>query len=94
MWKRETQGTILSSRIIEFQIKLDWTWLFLAFCENAPRQYKNVIVSPRSKARNNVQSLSYAKDMLVLNEEKEMKKNLFWTGKKVKSSTRVLLCLK
>ena len=46
---------------------------FRFFCDGAPTQYKQVTESPKNKSGYAVQNLSYKRDVLVLDEEKELK---------------------
>lgn len=46
---------------------------FRFFCDGAPTQYKQVIESPKKKSGYAVQNLSYKRDVLALDEEKELK---------------------
>ena len=46
--------------------------VFSFFCDGAPTQYQQV--PPRNKSGYAIQNLSYKRDVLVLDEEKEIKK--------------------
>ena len=92
MGQEESSGTILSCQIKDFQIGvLNFTILESFFCKNAPGQYKTELEKPGSKIKYDTQNISYKKHLLVLNKEKKVKNSIL-TQKKVKLSTRVLLC--
>lgn len=92
MGQEESSGTILSCQIKDFQIGvLNFTILESFFCKNAPGQYKTELEKPGSKIKYGIQNISYKKHLLVLNKEKKVKNSIL-TQKKVKLSTRVLLC--